>query len=243
MSTRTADSARRLKPDAAQEASSDSSAHGEHDGREPPRVSGVQAPRPRVAASRGRFAAALDLIVRVARRLRSDFASSRFQLLLVQGLISLIPRLAFGWLRAMLYRLVGVRIGRSTYIFGKVEIEGVGDILKLVRIGESTLLTTPLYLNASGGITIGDRVTIGHHVMIITDTHRMDDPFRRGGERISAPVVIEDGVWVGARVTILPGVTVGAGSVVAAGALVTHDVPPHTLVGGVPARPIKPLDQ
>ena len=229
MSTRTADSARRLKPDAAQDASSESGAHGEQDGRDAARVSGVQAPRP-------------PLVVRVARRLRSDFASSRFQLLIVQGLISLIPRLAFGWLRALLYRLVGVRIGRSTYIFGKVEIEGVGDILELVRIGESTLLTTPLYLNASGGITIGDRVTIGHHVMIITDTHRMDDPFRRGGERISAPVVIEDGVWVGARVTILPGVTVGAGSVVAAGALVTHDVPPHTLVGGVPARAIKPLN-
>lgn len=183
------------------------------------------------------------LVLRVARRLQSDFAGSHLQLSVVQGAVSLIPRLAFGWLRSMLYRSAGVQIGRSTYIYGKVAIEGQGDAVKKVRIGESCLLTTPLYLNASGGITVGDRVTIGHHVMVITDTHRMDDPKRRGGERISAPVTIEDGVWVGARVTILPGVTLGEGSVVAAGALVTHDVPAHTVVGGVPAKVIKHLNR
>jgi acetyltransferase-like isoleucine patch superfamily enzyme len=69
----------------------------------------------------------------------------------------------------------------------------------------------------------------------------MEDPERRGGERYSRPVVVEDGVWVGACATILPGVTLGRGSVVAAGALVARDVPPHTLVAGVPARPIKSL--
>jgi maltose O-acetyltransferase len=103
-------------------------------------------------------------------------------------------------------------------------------------------VTTPLYLNASGRIDIGDRVTIGHHVMVITDSHRMSDPSRRGGERLSAPVTIEDGVWVGARVTILPGVTLGRGCVVAAGAVVADDVAPHTLVGGVPARKISDLE-
>jgi acetyltransferase-like isoleucine patch superfamily enzyme len=183
------------------------------------------------------------LIVRVVRRLRDDVAGTRFGLIAVQLLVSLIPRLAFGWLRAILYRAVGVRIGPSSYVFGKIEIEGVGDVLANVRIGESCLLTTPLYLNASGCIDIADRVTLGHHVMIITDNHRMTDPSRRGGERISSPVKIEDGVWVGARVTILPGVTLGSGCVVAAGAVVAHDVAPHTLVGGVPARHISDLER
>ena len=183
------------------------------------------------------------LVVRVVRRLHEDIAGTRFVLLAVQALIALIPRLAFGWLRAILYRAVGVRIGKSTYVYGKIEIEGVGNVLANVRIGESCLLTTPLYLNASGAIEIGDRVTIGHHVMIITDNHRMSDPLRRGGERLSAPVKIEDGAWIGARVTILPGVTLGSGCVVAAGAVVARDVPPHTLVGGVPARHISDLEQ
>ncbi|HMI91543.1 MAG TPA: acyltransferase [Polyangiales bacterium] len=175
--------------------------------------------------------------------MRDDVAGTRFGFLALQALISLIPRLAFGWLRSILYRAVGVRIGPSTYVFGKIEIEGVGNVLGNVRIGESCLLTTPLYLNASGAIEIGDRVTIGHHVMIITDNHDMTDPERRGGERRSAPVKIEDGAWIGARATILPGVTLGRGCVVAAGALVAHDVPAHTLVGGVPARRISDLER
>ena len=80
----------------------------------------------------------------------------------------------------------------------------------LVAMGTSGSYRLDVNLNASGKITIGERVTIGHHVVIITDNHRMSDPMRRGGERISAPVTIEDGVWVGACVTILPGVTLGA---------------------------------
>ena len=193
------------------------------------RVSGIQQRRP-------------PLVMRVARRLRSDFAASHFQLRAVQLLVSLIPNHAFGWLRSALYRRVGVPIGRSTYIYGKLELEGAGDPARSVRIGESCLFTTPLYLNTSGGIVIGDRVTIGHHVVVVTDNHRMDDPEHRAGERIAAPVTIEDGAWIGACVTILPGVTLGRGCVVAAGSLVARDVPAHTLVGGVPAHPIKELD-
>jgi maltose O-acetyltransferase len=182
------------------------------------------------------------LVARIVRRLIADFSGSRPTLLLVQLALSFVPRLAFGWLRPALYRAVGVRIGRKTRIYGKMDIEGAGGILANLIIGAECMLTTPVYLNASGEIRIGDRVTIGHHVVIITDNHQMDNPWKRGGERYTAPVVIEDGVWVGARVTILPGVTLGRGCVVAAGAVVTRDVPPNTLVGGVPAHPIKELN-
>jgi maltose O-acetyltransferase len=227
MSQQTIRTVHRSAPAPAHDSRTDLSLSGE---RSVARESGIVARRP-------------AMVVRVVRRLRDDVAGTRFTFLAVQVLISLIPRLAFGWLRAILYRAVGVRIGRSSYVFGKIEIEGVGDALGNVRIGESCLLTTPLYLNASGVIEIGDRVTIGHHVMIITDNHDMTDPERRGGERRSAPVKIEDGAWIGARATILPGVTLGRGCVVAAGALVAHDVPAHTLVGGVPARRISDLER
>jgi acetyltransferase-like isoleucine patch superfamily enzyme len=180
-------------------------------------------------------------VVRAYRVLRGDLLGTRPRLLLTQLLISLIPRMTFGWLRPALYRSAGLRIGSRTRIYGRIDIEGVGLVTAKVSIGSQCLLTTPLYLNASDEIRIGDCVTVGHHVVIITDNHRMDDPIRRGGERYSSPVVLEDGVWVGACVTILPGVTLGRGCVVAAGALVVSDVPSHTLVAGVPARPIKDL--
>jgi maltose O-acetyltransferase len=149
--------------------------------------------------------------------------------------------MTFGWLRPILYRAAGVHVHGRARIYGRVAIEGVGDVCGNLTIGDQAMFTTPLYLNLSGRITMGDRVTIGHHVVIITDDHDMADPDHRCGERRSRPVVIEDGVWIGARATILPGVRLGKGCVVAAGAVVARDVAPHTLVGGVPARPIKEL--
>lgn len=96
-----------------------------------------------------------------------------------------------------------------------------------------------------GEIRIGNDVRIAPHVMIIGANHRFDDLSRpiakQGVERKS--VVIEDDVWIGGRVNILAGVTVGRGSVVAAGAVVTHDVPPYSVVAGVPAKVIKTRKQ
>jgi acetyltransferase-like isoleucine patch superfamily enzyme len=108
-----------------------------------------------------------------------------------------------------LYRAAGVRIGARTHIYGKVQIEGVGRVAGKVRIGAGCMFTTPLFLNASAEVTIGDRVSIGHHVVIITDDHEFGDPTQRCGARVASPVVVEDGVWIAARVTVLPGVTLG----------------------------------
>ena len=89
-------------------------------------------------------------------------------------------------------------------------------------------------LSASGSrpLTIGNNVSIAGEVRIFTMQHDIDDP---DFTEMSAPVIIEDYVVIGTRVTILPGVTIGKGAVVASGAVVTHDVAPFTLVGGVPA--------
>ena len=193
------------------------------------------APEPAPAERRG------SLAERIARRLAADLRGIRPVLLLVQGLVALIPRGTFGWVRPALYRAAGVRIGARTRIYGKVQVEGVGRVAAQVRIGSDCMFTTPLFLNASADIRIGNHVVIGHHAMIITDDHELSDPTQRCGARVASPVVVEDGVWIAARVTVLPGVTLGHGCVVAAGALVARDVPPHTLVAGVPARVIKRL--
>jgi acetyltransferase-like isoleucine patch superfamily enzyme len=92
-----------------------------------------------------------------------------------------------------------------------------------------------------GGIRIGDGVMIAPKVSLITGGHPLPLADRR--EYLSfAPIVIEDDVWIGTSAVILQGVTIGAGAVVAAGAVVSRDVPAHTLVAGVPAQVIKTTD-
>lgn len=94
----------------------------------------------------------------------------------------------------------------------------------------------------TGDISVGNYVMMGPEVMIFTVNHRADDvtrPMLTQGERPMQPVVIEDDVWIGARVIILPGVRVGTGAILAAGAIVTKDVPPYAIMGGNPAKPIK----
>jgi maltose O-acetyltransferase len=173
---------------------------------------------------------------RLRRVFLSEISGLRPRLRLVQLAVGFIPAAAFGRLRAAVYRLAGLRIGRRTRLLGRLEIEGTGDIAPNLRVGDDCLLNSPLYLNPSAPITIGNHVGIGHHVVIITDTHHIGAGAARAGERVARPVSIEDGAWIAARVTILPGVTIGRGTVVAAGAVVTKDVPPNTLVAGVPAR-------
>lgn len=92
-----------------------------------------------------------------------------------------------------------------------------------------------------GGISIGDNVMIAPKVSLITGGHPLPLAERRA-YTATAPIVIEDDVWIGAAAVVTQGVTIGAGSVVAAGAVVTRDVPAGTVVAGVPARVIKSID-
>lgn len=93
----------------------------------------------------------------------------------------------------------------------------------------------------AGKVRIGNDVRIASNCMLIAANHRFDDVTRPIGKQglIRKDIVIEDDVWIAGRVNIMAGVTVGHGSVIAAGAVVTHDVPPYSVVAGVPARVIK----
>jgi len=94
-------------------------------------------------------------------------------------------------------------------------------------------------------ITIGNNVLIGPNVVISSASHNVDYRIRNRDNDMDitgAPVVIEDNVWIGANVTVMPGVTIGRHSVVGAGSVVTRDVPPDTIVAGVPAKVVRKLD-
>lgn len=122
--------------------------------------------------------------------------------------------------RVFLYRLMGIRIGTDVYMGFDIELE----------------------TNFPELVSIGDHVTISHRCII---TAHMDSPSDTPVKRFipmgAKPVVIEDGAWICIGATILPGVTIGQNAVVAAGAVVSRDVPPDTVVGGVPARHVKRL--
>jgi acetyltransferase-like isoleucine patch superfamily enzyme len=113
-----------------------------------------------------------------------------------------------------------------------------------IRIGRDSLIGEYSVIRGQGGVQIGDRVYTSPFTQIIAVNHVFDDPNRPFVEQgITAEgIIIEDDVWLGAGAIITDGVKVGKGAVVAAGAVVTKDVPPHTVVGGVPAKPIKAID-
>lgn len=108
-----------------------------------------------------------------------------------------------------------------------------------ITIGDNTFINSGTSIGSLSSVTIGNNVAIGNYVLIMdADFHNPVDHTLPGAK---APIVIEDDVWIGARVTILKGVTIGKHAVVAAGAVVTKDVPAGALVGGVPAKLIRYL--
>lgn len=114
-----------------------------------------------------------------------------------------------------------------------------------IRIGRNSLIGEMNVLRGQGGITIGDRVYTAPLVQMLAVNHVFDDPTRPMAEQgITAEgIVVEDDVWIGAGAIITDGVRIGRGAVVAAGAVVTQDVPPQTVVGGVPARQLRKIEE
>jgi len=141
----------------------------------------------------------------------------------------------------------GIEIGSGTivmhgailhvYNFRNMEQSGI-------KIGQNSLIGEYCVIRGQGGVQIGDRVYTSPFTQILAVNHVFDDPNRPFTQQgITAEgIVIEDDVWLGAGAVITDGVRVGKGAVVAAGAVVTKDVPPHTVVGGVPAKIIKQID-
>jgi maltose O-acetyltransferase len=150
--------------------------------------------------------------------------------------ISHVPFFALrhAWYR----RIVGIRIGRGSSVCMGCYwyfYRPLGRNPQPMEIGEHTVINRRCTLDGRGGLRIGSNVSLSPEVMLITSHHIKDDPDFGVEDK---PIVMEDHAWIGSRATILPGVTIGRGAVVAAGAVVTKDVPPFSVVGGVPAKAI-----
>jgi maltose O-acetyltransferase len=110
-----------------------------------------------------------------------------------------------------------------------------------LEIGDRVLLNHGCSVGATKLVRIGANCNIGSQSILIDNAFHQLDPARRNEQPEPAPVILEDNVWLAARVIVLPGVTVGENSVVGAGSVVTRDIPPNVLAAGIPAKVIRPL--
>jgi acetyltransferase-like isoleucine patch superfamily enzyme len=138
-------------------------------------------------------------------------------------------------IRELLSKITGIQIDASTTVFIPFHI----NLGIFTRIGKNVFINNACTFLDIGGITIEDDVLIGPNVSLITEGHPVNPSERK--MLVVKPVLIKRNAWIGAGVTILPGITIGENSVVAAGAVVSKDVPPNSVVGGVPARMIKTI--
>lgn len=140
-------------------------------------------------------------------------------------------------LRALFSQLIGAPVDESFGLFPPF----YADCGKNIHIGKQVFINMGCKFQDQGGIYIGDGALIGHNVVLATLNHAKSPKDR--GTMIPAPIHIGKHVWIGSNSTILPGVTIGDGAIVAAGAVVSKDVPENAIVGGVPATILRYLNE
>jgi acetyltransferase-like isoleucine patch superfamily enzyme len=131
--------------------------------------------------------------------------------------------------------IIGTEVDASTTIFPPFYT----NFGRFIRLGKNVFINHACSFLDMGGITIEDDVMIGPRVNLTSENHALDPNDRT--TVLLQPIVIKRNAWIGAAATILPGVTIGENSVVAAGALVSRDVPANTIVAGIPAKVVKAL--
>lgn len=137
--------------------------------------------------------------------------------------------------RSLLSRLFGKPVDASLRVFPPF----YSDFGKNITVGKDVFINACCHFQDHGGITLGDGCQIGHNVVFATLNHGLAPEKRQ--TTTPAPIVLGRNVWIGSNSTVLQGVTIGDNAVVAAGAVVTKDVPADTIVGGVPAKPIRKI--
>lgn len=140
-------------------------------------------------------------------------------------------------IREQLSRITGSSIPESTVIF----VPFYTNFGRHIKIGQHVFINHACSFLDLGGITIEDDVLIGPRVNLVTENHPVN-PAQRKSLLLNA-IFIKRNAWIGAGATILPGVTIGQNAIVAAGAVVNKDVPDNCIVGGIPARMIKSIDE
>ncbi len=137
----------------------------------------------------------------------------------------------------LMSELTGKKVDESFRLFPPF----YADFGKNITFGKDVFLNSGCHFQDQGGIVIDDGALIGHNVVLATINHDLDPSMNRKNHY--APIHIKEHVWIGSNATVLAGVTIGEWAVVAAGAVVTKDVPPYAVVGGIPAKVIKTIDK
>jgi len=152
--------------------------------------------------------------------------------------LACFPQLRIFWLR-----IFGARIGQETIIHQLDFINLYRTGWRGLKIGRDCFLGKGVFLDLADEIRLGEQVTISSRAMILTHTNvgYRDHPLQKSFPQFSRPVVIKKGAFIGANCVVLPGVTIGERAFIAAGAVVTKDVPAETLMAGVPAKKIKKI--
>jgi len=149
-----------------------------------------------------------------------------------------LPRFRlFNWLKKQLLLFVGAKIGKRVVIYPGVWIMPGKKLI----IGDEVDLALDVIITTGGGVEIGDRTLIGYRTQIISSNHNI--PLYPGrifnAGHAHKKVRIGSDIWIGANCIILPGITIGEGSIIAAGSIVTKDIPPFSIFGGNPAKLIR----
>ena len=222
----------------------DAAAHG----------TGERAPAPSTATRWGVITGPFDPLPRPAGRPTSRSATSRLraELRALRGVASrstvlvavanALPRWTLQHLRVWLLRAAGCQIASGSAFLGEVALIGPTGAASLLAVEAGCVVAPGVTFGLDARIELGRNVSIGPGATLYTGTHHVGPHGSRMDPSVVArPVVVEDGAWIGMAALILPGVRVGAGAVVSAGAVVTTDVPPDTLVAGNPAAVVRSL--
>lgn len=165
----------------------------------------------------------------------------------------------------IIYYLIASKLPSSFSPYGKIFNKFRTILLKhIITLGNNNKIQQNVYVGTGKNIYIGSHcqinenvrmidVQIGNYVMIAPNVnliggkthnyHRLDIPMVMQGEKYIGPIIIEDDVWIGINVVVLPGIKIGKGSVIGANSVVTKNIPPYSIVGGVPAKIIKKRDE
>lgn len=157
---------------------------------------------------------------------------------LIMGMLFSLPRYPLcNYLKKLFLAVMGAKIGKGVVIYPGVWISPGRNL----TIGDEVDLAKDVIITSSGGVFIGDRTLIGYRTQIFSANHEIPPIGQKIpiSGNVLAPVRIDKDVWIGANCIITPGVTVGEGAIIAAGSVVTKDVSPNSIVGGVPAKLIK----
>ena len=180
-------------------------------------------------------------IKRASNVIREDVLAHNWRLIFCVFLGKWLPKNAFLRLRRYLLKLGGVEVGNVSVFMDIPVFSGGKDSIAAFSIGNDCFVNVECVFDLSSEIKIGNNVYFGHRVMLITSNHDFSSAAQRGGQLTGDAIIIEDGAWIGAGTIVLPGVTIGSGAVVAAGSVVSKNVSPNIIVGGVPAKQIREL--